>query len=161
MFFRKVKFWDTSKDGGWDGPDEAKPDQEEANDSHDAPKVDAPPVFLLDGESFLHIKRSGLIFGCSTRYNVSPSQTLELLAKIAKIFKDYCGTLSEEVRSKHIKIETKNAQKRTKTLTHSTQQQNNVFTPPPPSPPPSRQSARTSSSSTSSSTKCSTTVTPK
>jgi len=100
MFFRKVKFWDTSKDGGWDGPDEARAEADES-ENFDMPKVDAPPVFLLDGESFLHIKRSGLIFGCATRYNVSPSQTLELLAKIAKIFKDYCGTLSEEAIRKN------------------------------------------------------------
>lgn len=80
-----MKFWDTSIDPT-DSP---------------AVRLDAPPMFLLGGESFVHIKRSGLIFACSSRYNVSPSTTIELLAKIARVFKDYCGTLSEEAIRKN------------------------------------------------------------
>ena len=30
------------------------------------------------------------------QFNVSPSFTLELLDRLAKVFKDYCGVLSEE-----------------------------------------------------------------
>lgn len=33
---------------------------------------------------------------CTTRFNVSPSYTLELLNRLAKVFKDYCGILTEE-----------------------------------------------------------------
>lgn len=58
---------------------------------------DAPPVFVMaDGLSYLHVKRNGLIFGCSTANNISPSFVIELLSRVAKVFKDYCGTLSEE-----------------------------------------------------------------
>ena len=67
--FRRVKFWD---------------------------KGDAPPVFAIDGVNYLHIRKNGLIFACTTRFNVSPSMVIELLNRITKVFKDYCGVLSEE-----------------------------------------------------------------
>eukprot|EP00559_Dactyliosolen_fragilissimus_P009893 CAMPEP_0184855210 /NCGR_PEP_ID=MMETSP0580-20130426/517_1 /TAXON_ID=1118495 /ORGANISM="Dactyliosolen fragilissimus" /LENGTH=496 /DNA_ID=CAMNT_0027349665 /DNA_START=62 /DNA_END=1549 /DNA_ORIENTATION=- len=63
---------------------------------------DAPPVFLMpDGQSYFHVKRNGLIFGCATAKNVSPCTVIELLSRIAKVFKDYCGTLSEEAIRKN------------------------------------------------------------
>eukprot|EP01038_Epipyxis_sp_PR26KG_P008755 gene8755-11829_t len=68
-FFRKVKFWD---------------------------KGDAPPVFEVDGLTYIYIRRSSLLIVCTTRFNVSPSGTLELLNRMAKVFKDYCGILTEE-----------------------------------------------------------------
>jgi len=71
ILFRKVKFWD---------------------------KGDAPPVFHLDGLNFVYVRKNGLLFGATTRFNVSPSTTVELLNRMAKVFKDYCGVLSE-VRS--------------------------------------------------------------
>ncbi|GAB5030969.1 coatomer protein gamma sub-unit [Nannochloropsis oceanica] len=69
ILFRKVKFWE---------------------------KGDAPPVFHLDGLNFLYVRKNGLLFGATTRFNVSPSTTIELLNRTAKVFKDYCGVLSEE-----------------------------------------------------------------
>lgn len=40
---------------------------------------DAPPVFVMaDGLSYLHVKRNGLIFGCSTANNISPSFVIEV-----------------------------------------------------------------------------------
>lgn len=116
-FFRRVKFWDemSSKltgaaedvidsavatpqldltsssgtpDGGEYGADYTK---------NPRAKASAPPVFIMpDGLSYLHVKRNGLIFGCSASRNVSPITVIELLSKIAKVFKDYCGVLSEE-----------------------------------------------------------------
>lgn len=68
ILFRKVKFWE---------------------------KGDAPPVFHLDGLNFLYVRKNGLLFGATTRFNVSPSTTIELLNRTAKVFKDYCGVLSE------------------------------------------------------------------
>mmetsp|Transcript_81868 Transcript_81868/g.163489 ORF Transcript_81868/g.163489 Transcript_81868/m.163489 type:complete len:500 (+) Transcript_81868:83-1582(+) len=68
-FFRKVKSWD---------------------------KGDAPPVFLLDGVNYLYIRKNGLLIACTTRFNMSPSVVIELLNRTAKVFKDYCGVLSEE-----------------------------------------------------------------
>lgn len=68
ILFRKVKFWE---------------------------KGDAPPVFHVDGVNFLFVRKNGLLFGATTRFNVSPSTTVELLNRMAKVFKDYCGVLSE------------------------------------------------------------------
>jgi AP-4 complex subunit mu-1 len=69
IFFRKVKFWD---------------------------KSDAPPVFQIEDINFIYIKRNSLLIVCTTRFNVSPSSTIELLNRMAKVFKDYCGILTEE-----------------------------------------------------------------
>ena len=68
-FFRKVKFWS---------------------------KGDCPPIFTLNEVTYIFIRRNNLLLACTTRFNVSPSGTLELLSRMAKVFKDYCGVLSEE-----------------------------------------------------------------
>lgn len=62
---------------------------------------DAPPVFSIDGTNYLYIKKSGLLFVCTTRFNVSPSMIIELLNRISKVIKDYCGVLSEEAIRKN------------------------------------------------------------
>lgn len=67
-FFRSVKFW----------------------------KGDAPPCFIEDGVTFLYIKKNGLYFVFTTKFNVSPSFSVELLDRLSKVFKDYCGVLNEE-----------------------------------------------------------------
>jgi len=42
-------------------------------------KVNTPPVFMMpDGLSYLHVKRNGLIFGCSTARNESPVTIIEV-----------------------------------------------------------------------------------
>jgi len=95
-FFRKVKFWDETT--LMDATEETIPTEED----QECKKADAPPVFIMpDGLSYLHVKRNGLIFGCATARNVSPVTVVELLSKIAKVFKDYCGTLSEEALRKN------------------------------------------------------------
>ncbi|KAA0154997.1 hypothetical protein FNF27_02924 [Cafeteria roenbergensis] len=68
IFFRKAKFW----------------------------KGDAPPVFNLEGISFVHIKKGSLWFVVTTKFNVSPSMLIELLERVTTYIKDYCGVLSEE-----------------------------------------------------------------
>eukprot|EP00927_Polykrikos_kofoidii_P030380 TRINITY_DN2613_c0_g1_i1.p1 TRINITY_DN2613_c0_g1~~TRINITY_DN2613_c0_g1_i1.p1 ORF type:complete len:478 (+),score=81.04 TRINITY_DN2613_c0_g1_i1:103-1434(+) len=68
IFFRKVKFW----------------------------QGDAPPIFNLDGVSYVFIKKSGLYFVATTGQNVSPCAVVELLTKLSKVFKDFCGVLNEE-----------------------------------------------------------------
>lgn len=68
IFFRKVKFW----------------------------TGDAPPVFNADGVSYAFIKKNGLYFVGTTALNPSPAYAVELLTKIAKVFKDFCGVLNEE-----------------------------------------------------------------
>jgi AP-4 complex subunit mu-1 len=68
IFFRKVKFW----------------------------VGDAPPIFNVDGITYVFIKKQGLFFVATTNRNVSPVLAVELLFKMAKVFKDYCGILNEE-----------------------------------------------------------------
>ncbi|EGD82823.1 hypothetical protein PTSG_11427, partial [Salpingoeca rosetta] len=68
IFFRKLKSWST----------------------------EPPPVFSIEDIHFLHIKRNGLYFVCTTKFNVSPAMTLELLQRVSGLIKDYCGVLSEE-----------------------------------------------------------------
>lgn len=111
-FFRKVKFWDGVAPGtpGMDttlglgsggnklSADPLSGGSGEGSEAKESKKFgDAPPVFVMpDGYSYMHVKRNGLIFGCATEKNISPVVVIELLSKIAKVFKDYCGTLSEE-----------------------------------------------------------------
>ena len=142
-FFRKIKFWDdmslTPGSGTLMEVGVSEPTQEEDGVER---KGDAPPVFMMpDGLSYFHVKRNGLIFGCSTARNVSPTTVIDvgvsycsipeynyriqniignfvifslclltlfmllvsfqLLSTIAKVFKDYCGTLSEEAIRKN------------------------------------------------------------
>lgn len=75
IFFRKIRFWGKGKD--------------------------APPVFQVDGISYLHVKEAGLLIAATTRENVSPAVVLELLKRIGGIIKDYCGVLSEEAVRKN------------------------------------------------------------
>ncbi|KAG5182084.1 coatomer protein complex, gamma sub-unit [Tribonema minus] len=74
IFFRKVKF----TEGG-----------------------DPPPCMNIDGVNYLFVRKNGLLFGVTTRWNCSPSQVIELLHRLAKVFKDYCGTLTEEAIRKN------------------------------------------------------------
>lgn len=59
-------------------------------------KVDLPPVFQANGFNFIHIQMNQLYFVFTTRFNVSASYSIQLLLRIAKVFKDYCGVLNEE-----------------------------------------------------------------
>ena len=70
-FFRNVKFWKGKQQ-------------------------DAPPVFYLDGITYLYLKNNGLYFVGTSKKNVSPSFMMELLLRLTKVFKDYCGVLTEE-----------------------------------------------------------------
>jgi len=71
IFFRNVKFWNGKQQ-------------------------DAPPVFNLDGINYLYIKKNGLYFVFTGKYNASPALVIELLTRLTKLFKDYCGVLTEE-----------------------------------------------------------------
>eukprot|EP00033_Pygsuia_biforma_P005073 GCRY01005566.1.p1 GENE.GCRY01005566.1~~GCRY01005566.1.p1 ORF type:complete len:453 (+),score=111.96 GCRY01005566.1:196-1554(+) len=57
---------------------------------------DCPPFFHIDGVTFVHVKKNNLFFVCLTKQNVSPFVALELLITLTKVFKDYCGVLTEE-----------------------------------------------------------------
>ena len=74
-FFRKIKFWDGVS---------LLPGDENSSSAltSEDPKQkigDAPPVFMMpDGLSYMHVKRNGLIFGCATARNVSPTTVIEV-----------------------------------------------------------------------------------
>lgn len=105
-FFRRVKFWDEMSSKSSTGAAEdvidsavAKLDlpssssggspEEIDNDYAKNPraKANAPPVFIMpDGLSYLHVKRNGLIFGCSASRNVSPITVIEVRIVCIYIF---------------------------------------------------------------------------
>lgn len=77
-FFRKIKFWDdslcTPGSGTLIDVEPSHTDEDEIER-----KGDAPPVFMMpDGLSYFHVKRNGLIFGCSTARNVSPTTVIDV-----------------------------------------------------------------------------------
>mmetsp|Transcript_22213 Transcript_22213/g.38009 ORF Transcript_22213/g.38009 Transcript_22213/m.38009 type:complete len:453 (+) Transcript_22213:117-1475(+) len=74
-FFRNCKFW---KEGD-----------------------EAPPVFLVDGVTYIHLKDGGVEVVATCRDNLSPSFVLEFLRRACTLIKDYCGTLSEEAIRKN------------------------------------------------------------
>eukprot|EP01015_Nassula_variabilis_P022449 TRINITY_DN4128_c0_g1_i1.p1 TRINITY_DN4128_c0_g1~~TRINITY_DN4128_c0_g1_i1.p1 ORF type:complete len:447 (+),score=45.18 TRINITY_DN4128_c0_g1_i1:65-1405(+) len=59
-------------------------------------KGDAPPIFNIDGINFAYLKRSGLFIVGTTRFNVAPSFILEVLVRMTKCIKDFCGVVTEE-----------------------------------------------------------------
>ena len=64
-----------------------------------------PPIFIHENVIFCHITVSGLHFVFTTKHNVSANLMMEMLHRISRIFKDYCGTLSEDsVRKNFILI---------------------------------------------------------
>lgn len=71
IFFRQVRFWQGKQQ-------------------------DAPPVFNYDGLNYLWLKKNSLFFVFVCKENVSPNFCIELLIRLTKLFKDYCGVLSEE-----------------------------------------------------------------
>lgn len=60
------------------------------------PTLSSPQT--LDGTTFVYpqLKQVGLYFVLTTMRNISPSFALELLHRLTRLFKDYCGTLNEE-----------------------------------------------------------------
>lgn len=87
VFFRKVKFW----------------------------PGDPPPAFVsllyflsqlfltrallfqsVDGVNYFFTKKFGIYFVATTKYNVQPSGVLDIIYRMMKVFRDYCGVLNEE-----------------------------------------------------------------
>lgn len=64
-------------------------------------KGDAPPLFNEDGINFVYLKKTGLYIVATTRHNVAPSLLMEVLSRVAKVIKDFCGVLTEEAIRKN------------------------------------------------------------
>ncbi|KAI6661129.1 AP-4 complex subunit mu-like [Oopsacas minuta] len=54
------------------------------------------PVIDAGGYSFLWMKKNGLYFVCTTKFNTSPSLVFEMINRFTVLLKDYCGVLNEE-----------------------------------------------------------------
>jgi AP-4 complex subunit mu-1 len=74
VFFRTATFWARDRGSG----------------------TDAPPVFLVDGIHYCHVRAGGLWWVATTRSNVSPSMVIELLLRMGALVRDYVGTASED-----------------------------------------------------------------
>lgn len=46
--------------------------------------------------NFIYLCQNGLYFVASTQSNVSASFVAEVISRVARVFKDYCGVLTEE-----------------------------------------------------------------
>jgi AP-4 complex subunit mu-1 len=54
------------------------------------------PCFMDQDINYFSVKKNQMYIVAATKYNVSPSMIIELLQRLAVLFKDYCGVLSEE-----------------------------------------------------------------
>jgi len=57
---------------------------------------DPKPSFNVQGLNFFFTKKFGIYFVATTKYNVSPSFVMDIIYRMMKVFRDYCGVLSEE-----------------------------------------------------------------
>jgi AP-4 complex subunit mu-1 len=55
----------------------------------------------VDGINYAYIKLNSLFVACTTRFNVAPSYIIELLDRLAKVIKDFCGVMNEEAIRKN------------------------------------------------------------
>ncbi|CAD2103957.1 AP-4 complex subunit mu, putative [Plasmodium vinckei] len=60
-------------------------------------KGDPPPLFYLNGINYCFLKNNNLYYVLTSLFNISPSYLIELLYRLLKIFKDFCGQLTEEI----------------------------------------------------------------
>lgn len=57
---------------------------------------DPPPFFNVEGINFFFTKKFGIYFLITTKYNVSPSFVMDIMYRMIKVFRDYCGVVNEE-----------------------------------------------------------------
>ena len=55
-----------------------------------------PPIFPVDGVHYISLDQSGIFFVFTATGSLSPVWAVDLLNKLVKAFKDFCGQLSEE-----------------------------------------------------------------
>ena len=57
---------------------------------------DEAPLFQIDGLSYISLNKGGIYFVFTTESVVSSVWAVDLLTKLVKVLKDFCGVLSEE-----------------------------------------------------------------
>ena len=50
----------------------------------------------MDGVNYFFTKKFGIYFVATSKTNVAPSTILDIIYRMMKIFRDYCGVLNEE-----------------------------------------------------------------
>ena len=50
----------------------------------------------MDGINYFYTKKFGIFFVATTKANVSPSYVMDILYRMMKVFRDFCGVLNEE-----------------------------------------------------------------
>jgi len=50
----------------------------------------------VEGINFFYTKKFCIFFVATTKHNVSPSFVFDILYRMMKVFRDYCGVLNEE-----------------------------------------------------------------
>lgn len=55
-----------------------------------------PLVQNVDGVNYFFTKKFGIYFVATSKTNVAPSTILDIIYRMMKIFRDYCGVLNEE-----------------------------------------------------------------
>lgn len=50
----------------------------------------------MDGINYFFTKKFGIYFVATSKYNVQPSSVLDIIYRMMKVFRDYCGVLNEE-----------------------------------------------------------------
>ena len=50
----------------------------------------------VDGINYFYTKKFGIFFVATTKHNVSPSFVMDILYRMMKVFRDFCGVLNEE-----------------------------------------------------------------
>ena len=54
------------------------------------------PENYVDGINYFFTKKFGIYFVATSKYNVQPSSVLDIIYRMMKVFRDYCGVLNEE-----------------------------------------------------------------
>ena len=57
-------------------------------------KCSVEPIFVLDGVTYCFIQSSKMYFVLTTVKNMQCTMLVELLCRLSRVFKDYCGHLS-------------------------------------------------------------------
>jgi AP-4 complex subunit mu-1 len=50
----------------------------------------------VDGINYFYTKKFGIYFVATTKANASPSYVIDILYRMMKVFRDFCGVLNEE-----------------------------------------------------------------
>jgi len=50
----------------------------------------------VDGINYFYTKKFGIYFVATSKHNVQPSYVMDILYRMMKVFRDFCGVLNEE-----------------------------------------------------------------